>query len=83
MTKPGHRWRVLAWAHKGEERIELRDRGIFDELVADDWLHIEQMDYDTWWMQIGRTGKQLTVRDTILDDGTPSVTLTEDLSDGT
>ena len=79
--KPGRRWRVLAWVEKGAERIELRDRGIFDELVVDDWLHVEQMADNEWWMQIGRQGKHLTVWVTILDDGTPLVTLTEDLSD--
>jgi hypothetical protein len=25
----------------------------FDELVIGDWLHLEQMDSGTWWMDIG------------------------------
>lgn len=33
---------------------ELENRGVFDELVVDDWLHIEQMDERSYWMRIGR-----------------------------
>lgn len=25
----------------------------FDELVIDDWFHIEQMDTRVWWMRVG------------------------------
>lgn len=25
----------------------------FDELVVDDWLHVEQQDVNTWWMTVG------------------------------
>ena len=26
---------------------------VFDELVIDDWLHLEQMDTDLWWLNLG------------------------------
>lgn len=26
---------------------------VFDELVVDKWLHVEQMDDDLWWMDVG------------------------------
>jgi hypothetical protein len=47
----GTRWRVLA--HKDTGPFEAHDEGVFDELVVDDWLHIEQMDRREWWMRIG------------------------------
>lgn len=45
------RWRVLA--QDGATRVELEDRGVFDELVIDDWLHLEQMEERVWWMRLG------------------------------
>lgn len=59
--RPGSRWRVLAWAKKGERRIEVEDKGVFDELVVDDWLHIEQMDKRRWWMNVGGVTLWITV----------------------
>ena len=48
---PGRRWRVLA--HAPAETVELENRGIFDELVVDDWLHLEQMDKHEWCLRVG------------------------------
>lgn len=48
---PGRSWRVLA--HEEGERVELRNRGTFDELVVDSWLHLEQMSMRDWQMQLG------------------------------
>lgn len=50
--KPGHRWRVLAHRKNGD-RVELKNEGCFDEVVVDDWLHVEQMGVRDWWAQIG------------------------------
>ncbi len=50
MNIPGSEWRVLA--HDGEKNIELKNRGIFDELVVGKWLHIEQMNDNRWWIRI-------------------------------
>lgn len=47
----GTRWRLLA--HEGGQAVELENRGVFDELVLDDWLHVEQMDSDRWWLRVG------------------------------
>ena len=53
---PGYRWRTLAW-HDDGEKIEQEYDGTegvcFDELVVDEWFHIEQMDTRDWWMQVG------------------------------
>jgi hypothetical protein len=48
--RPGSRWRVLA--RDGERQISAQNEGIFDELVVDDWLHLEQMDDTRWWMRL-------------------------------
>jgi hypothetical protein len=48
---PGKRWRLLA--HEGEGSFEVENRGIIDEVVIDNWLHLEQMDEQEWWMRLG------------------------------
>lgn len=48
---PGANWRFLA--HDANSRTELENKGIFDELVVDNWLHVEQMDERVWWLMIG------------------------------
>ena len=50
-SRPGSRWRLLA--RDGERNITAQNDGLFDELVVDDWLHLEQMDDNTWWMRLG------------------------------
>jgi hypothetical protein len=48
---PGALWRILA---KDDSReISLENEGIFDELVIDDWFHLEQMDERRWWIRVG------------------------------
>jgi len=56
---PGAVWRILA--KDGARQIELENEGIFDELVIDDWLHLEQMDEKTWWMRVGDARLVVTV----------------------
>jgi hypothetical protein len=48
---PGSEWRVLA--HEEAGTFEAENRGRFDELVVDRWLHIENMDTHVWWMRVG------------------------------
>ncbi|MCP3139189.1 hypothetical protein [Pyxidicoccus xibeiensis] len=48
---PGREWRLLA--HKESGDIEVRNEGVFDELVVDHWLHIEQLGDREWWMRVG------------------------------
>lgn len=63
MSKPRRRgspWRVLAQG--GAERVSLECAGTeFDELVVGDWLHIERMSEQEWWMQIGGVVLGVTV----------------------
>lgn len=51
--KPGQAWRILAWDEKRSAKYEMEDKGTFDELVIDDWFHLEQMDFRDWWARIG------------------------------
>jgi hypothetical protein len=51
MGQPGKRWRFLA--HRDGAKIELENEGVFDELVVDDWLHVEKMDNNAWWLRVG------------------------------
>lgn len=47
----GKSWRILAW----EEGVplELQNRGTIDEVVVEEWLHLEQMDEHLWWLRVG------------------------------
>ena len=58
---PGSEWRVQA--RDGDRKITLANDGIFDELVVDYWLHIEQLDARTWWMRAGDARLQVSVED--------------------
>lgn len=49
--KPGATWRFLA--KDGEREVTAENEGVFDELVVDGWLHLEQMTENTWWMRVG------------------------------
>ncbi|RKG72871.1 hypothetical protein D7W79_27125 [Corallococcus exercitus] len=40
-------------AHEDAGAVELQNRGTFDELIVDDWFHMEQMDDRVWWMKVG------------------------------
>lgn len=66
LRRAGSPWRVLAWnrADHGETAYQLgsddHPGSEFDELVVGKWLHIEQMDSGTWWMDVG--GVTLWVR---------------------
>lgn len=52
LRTPGSTWRLRAEARSGES-IDVGDAGVFDELVVDDWFHIEQMDARVWWFCVG------------------------------
>lgn len=58
---PGRRWRVLA--HAQAETVELENRGIFDELVVDNWLHLEQMDKREWCLRVGDARIWISIED--------------------
>jgi hypothetical protein len=55
----GSTWRVLAY--RGAERVEVEGEGGVDELVVDDWIHLEQTDDDVWWLRIGDARVTITV----------------------
>jgi hypothetical protein len=61
-NEPGWRWRILA--HLEDKKIEMENRGRFDELVVDDWLHIEQMDNNVWWLRAGDARLFVTISET-------------------
>lgn len=68
-TKPGSSWRVEA--RLGENKFVVSDHGTFDELVVDQWLHIEQLGDRTWWMKVGDVRLEVE----ILADGKASVSV--------
>lgn len=41
----------------------MENEGVFDELVIDDWLHLEQMDERRWWMRVGDARISISVRE--------------------
>lgn len=63
----GRTWRLLA--HLEGASIQVENQGTFDELVVDDWLHIEQMDDSVWWLRVGDARLMVT----LAVDGQPSV----------
>ena len=57
---PGRRWRLHAY--DGGRDLEVENEGIFDELVVDHWLHVEQMDERVWFVRVGEQGILVTVQ---------------------
>lgn len=58
--RPGSHWRILAHELDGssygepiEDDHEHRGPSEFDELVVDEWLHLEQLDKRLWYMRLG------------------------------
>lgn len=70
----GSKWRFLTRSKNGEQSVSLEDKGIFDELVVDDWLHIEQMSNNSWWMRIGDARVLVTLN----KKGAPTVIIERD-----
>lgn len=73
--KPGSRWRILA--RDGERKVTAQNEGVFDELVVDEWLHLEQMDDSTWWLRVGDARIDIKV----LSDGRAEVSIERDVYD--
>lgn len=48
---PGREWRLLARRPSGD--VDVKNEGVFDELVVDHWLHLEQLAEREWWMRVG------------------------------
>lgn len=74
---PGTRWRFLA--HRVPIRggmygppIDIRssdiDASVFDEVVVDRWLHVEQQNASQWWLNIAG----VTVHVDVDRDGRPT-----------
>lgn len=69
---PGRRWRLLS-VERGKP-VELANRGTFDELVVDGWLHVEMMDSRQYWMNICGLDVNVSLR----ADGLMDITITDD-----
>lgn len=45
---PGSAWRLLT-----STGFSVENEGVLDEVVVDQWMHLEQMDERLWWMRLG------------------------------
>jgi hypothetical protein len=56
-SKPGARWRLKADVAPGASIVHRSEdqtpETVVDEVVIDDWFHLEQMNDRAYWMQIG------------------------------
>lgn len=64
---PGAEWRLET--REGDVKVALSNKGIFDELVVDHWLHMEQLSDRVWWMRVGDARLQVS----IAPDGTTTL----------
>lgn len=57
MSRPGSKWRTLAHVQATgmpiEDKSTEHQPSVFDEVVVDDWLHLEQLSARVWWMRLG------------------------------
>ena len=70
----GSRWRTNIVSADGKAQVAANscDSLILDEVVIDDWFHIEQMDTNCYWIRVGehvltaskrRDGKLLVIHE--------------------
>ena len=65
-------------AHTDRDSVRVENVGIFDEVVVDHWLHLEQMSRDHWIMNLGGDGKERIMLSIVVKrDGTATVSLVE------
>ena len=53
---PGRTWSILAHGTNRpaiDLQFDQKSRTTFDELIIDDWFHIEQMDDRAYWVRVG------------------------------
>ena len=50
--RPGAKWRFQT-EYQALSSCHPQKSEIFDEVVVDDWLHVEQMDLRRWWVSLG------------------------------
>lgn len=77
--QPGSQWALIAWSE--DARVDI-DHGqhpgaIFDELIIDRWLHLEQMDDAEWWMCIRTDKGDLHINVHVGETGTADAVTTE------
>jgi hypothetical protein len=54
----GKKWRIFAKSFDGRlttsvNREQKENKEFFDELVIDNWMHLEWQEGNTWWMRLG------------------------------
>ena len=59
LNRDGKRWR-LSRSVNGETQ-HLENKGLLDELVLGDWLHLEKMDQGQWWLRLGDADVAITL----------------------
>lgn len=61
--RPGAEWRLVADTRDGSEAINLSGDGTteVDEVIVDDWLHVERMNPNRYWVRLGRRIFDVTV----------------------
>lgn len=72
-VRSGVRWRTPVPGD--ERRVILDGNWEFDELVIDDWFHIEQMNERQWWLGVGNGDDYWHVNVTIDGRGRASVSV--------
>lgn len=77
---PGARWRMQAGGDTRDVATvavsseQFGGRVVFDELVIDEWLHLEQMNREHWWLRVG----DVTLNVTVGRDGKATVLVERD-----
>lgn len=59
--------------------LDLEGHGVVDEVVIEQWFHLEQMDKRVWWIRVGdvymnvrlKKGVTVTIAETDLAPGSP------------
>jgi hypothetical protein len=58
----GSRWRFVTVYDAGKAESSSDGTSVLDEVVLDDWLHLEQLDARKWFLSVGERRMWITVR---------------------
>ena len=57
----GRSWRLGAIGPEGP--ISIENQGYLDEVVLDQWFHLERMDKRLWWLRVGDARLMVSLED--------------------
>ena len=70
----GKQFRILIKDQEGKDEMKIENSGVLDEVVLEDWFHLELMDKNSYWLRVGDARISI-----LLDTGKPKISIERDI----